>query len=1228
MSFASELQSKHESANSNGNGNGNGASKSVAHAIDLSSFDEPEIVSVAPVKAEKVSIKSLDAFPALGGSSSGKTSPGPASAWVQPVRSPAPRAIPVAARSNVVTEAFSLDDSAQRKTINKQVLSQTLQKIKNSTNTSIECSTSRLNQARNFLVKGHPEDVYRARRELIRQLSKPVTLTFTIPASVRSHVIGSQGNVLRPIIEKSQTKIEIARRENNSIPADDDEMLEVSVEGDAEGANIAKSDILAIVNERMKEMKTRISNVNPLYYPIVNKLLSSSSKKDIDVLVPDIFVSDDDRKLALNSPIVISGDRPQVLETRSFIESLIPKIESNYVKESVTIPDRLHRFVIGVDHSFEKEIFLKTNSIIIEKLNDTLEGSNKQPGSIVFLSKSQKDAIEATKIAKAKAKSITMEILDISRAHGRSIPHAQALSQFLESNEDRFIKPLLTDDISIKFPNFDVLYKANTNEVVFEITGSNKDQIKQFRKKIVELVNKFPPSVVIRASGIDPFFFKHLTTTDSSLFLTAKKNGVAVILPKDVKINSDIILVYDSELDTDADEDFGPTPEEITNKLTTVDESFNELREKKNSLSEIKIENLDSTEIGYIYGKNNSTLKSILKNTKNNDVDININEKDGSVLIKGLKSEVSKVKKDIEDVIAEGKEFAVLSSYTTELDFPKTVINRLIGKGGSNLASLRDEFGVQIDVDEEGHVIVKGVKRTADEAKHRIINLGKRWADEVLLRIPIPHKYHQTMIGKGGKFVKRLEEKYDVHIRFPREDSSNVGGNNTENPKSLDEVVVRGPSKGSNKVKEELTELLKFEVENGNVKVLHVPTKSLARIIGKQGENINNIKDSTGTSIQVEQKEDNENDEGKENDFDQSTIEITGTKSGIKEAESKIMAIVKEIQDFTSEFIEVDPKHYGAIVGKEGSTMREIIVNAGGPEDSHEQRRYIQIPNQSLKSNKIEVSGNKKVVAKIIKAIEALVADRDLTKSITVDVPKARHRLIIGSGGMVRRSLQDEFHVTVDVPKQDDSSTSVKISGHEENLEKAKEKILELTKDVWNHTIEVPKAYQEKLIDRGALFRRLRNDFSVSIDSGSKRGDRGRGKKSETPEPEVPESAIGPDSKVIQWTTAAEASESATEKVTWKLRGDDVDVKEAIKYLNEKIAELSTSKYFGYLWLKNSSQFKLIIGPQGETINHIRRLSKCQINVPRPGGNNVIVVQGSEKGIEIAREEIIKAIKN
>lgn len=72
--------------------------------------------------------------------------------------------------------------------------------------------------------------------------------------------------------------------------------------------------------------------------------------------------------------------------------------------------------------------------------------------------------------------------------------------------------------------------------------------------------------------------------------------------------------------------------------------------------------------------------------------------------------------------------------------------------------------------------------------------------------LKIPSQYHSSLIGQGGKYAIRLEDKYSVKITFPRQSAENGDGKTREQLKS-DEVLVKGGKKGVAGAKSELLDV-------------------------------------------------------------------------------------------------------------------------------------------------------------------------------------------------------------------------------------------------------------------------------------------------------------------------------------------------------------------------------------------------------------------------------------
>jgi predicted PilT family ATPase len=161
----------------------------------------------------------------------------------------------------------------------------------------------------------------------------------------------------------------------------------------------------------------------------------------------------------------------------------------------------------------------------------------------------------------------------------------------------------------------------------------------------------------------------------------------------------------------------------------------------------------------------------------------------------------------------------LINTQSTEFDIDREVVARIVGAGGVSINRIRDQLGVKIDFSDEHedkdktgkkkptlktHVKIVGRKEKAEDAKKRIQAQAERIADEVFETIKIPNQYHSALIGQGGKYAIRLEEKYGVKITFPRQGENGEG--RTRETLKPDEVLIKGGKKGVSQTKAELLE--------------------------------------------------------------------------------------------------------------------------------------------------------------------------------------------------------------------------------------------------------------------------------------------------------------------------------------------------------------------------------------------------------------------------------------
>jgi predicted PilT family ATPase len=216
--------------------------------------------------------------------------------------------------------------------------------------------------------------------------------------------------------------------------------------------------------------------------------------------------------------------------------------------------------------------------------------------------------------------------------------------------------------------------------------------------------------------------------------------------------------------------------------------------------------------------------------------------------------------------------------------------------------------------------------------------------------LKIPSQYHSSLIGQSGKYAIRLEDKYSVKITFPRQSAENGEGKTREVLKA-DEVLIKGGKKGVALAKSELLDVrwppypnalilmfcpqaVEFEKESNNILKFTVPNRAVARILGRGGASINEIKDATEAQIDVDKASD---------DSALTNITVRGTKKAVAAAKAAIMTIADQVTEETTATVVVESKFHRTLIGAGGQGLKDLVKRCGGPSDPKMQAGLIRL---------------------------------------------------------------------------------------------------------------------------------------------------------------------------------------------------------------------------------------------------------------------------------------------
>lgn len=149
---------------------------------------------------------------------------------------------------------------------------------------------------------------------------------------------------------------------------------------------------------------------------------------------------------------------------------------------------------------------------------------------------------------------------------------------------------------------------------------------------------------------------------------------------------------------------------------------------------------------------------------------------------------------------------------------------------------------------------------------------------------------------------------------------------------------------------------------------------------------------------------------------------------------------------FVEEFIDVPRAKHGRIIGKGGIKMKQVQSESGA---------HVNIPKQSLNSDRITLKGRREAVEKAKQLILDLVGGEGESgesgeggskMSTKFHVPKDKHRLIIGRGGATVNEIRDDADVEIIIPPANSRDEDIIIKGEShDNIDKAIKAIQEIT---------------------------------------------------------------------------------------------------------------------------------------------------------------------------------------
>jgi len=173
--------------------------------------------------------------------------------------------------------------------------------------------------------------------------------------------------------------------------------------------------------------------------------------------------------------------------------------------------------------------------------------------------------------------------------------------------------------------------------------------------------------------------------------------------------------------------------------------------------------------------------------------------------------------------------------------------------------------------------------------------------------VAVPKALLGKVIGKQAQTIIEIREKSGAFKVDARDQSSDPC-----------QVKVAGTAEAVKKARELIMELVEStKNKHAGSEYVEIPRAKIGMVIGLKGSQVNEIQIQTGTKIDV--------------DFecDPCKCFIKGSDESVARAKQVLLTIAMQIEDDSSEYIEFPKTASGALIGAQGSRIREFQESSG-----------------------------------------------------------------------------------------------------------------------------------------------------------------------------------------------------------------------------------------------------------------------------------------------------------
>lgn len=682
------------------------------------------------------------------------------------------------------------------------------------------------------------------------------------------------------------------------IPQDSEKSSHIRIEGDPQGVQQAKKELLELAL-RMENERTKDLIIDQKFHrTIIGQ--KGERIREIRDKFPDVIINFPDP--AHKSDIVqLRGPKNEVEKCTKYLQKMVSEMVENSYSISVPIFKQFHKNIIGKGGANIKKIREECNT----KIDLPAENSNSE--MIVITGKKSN-----TEAARDRILAIQKELANITEME---VSIASKLHNSLIGAKGRFIRSIMEEcgGVHIHFPS-----EGSGSDTV-TIRGPAQD-VERAKKQLLQLAEEKQTKSFTAEIRAKPEYHKFLIGKGGGNIRKVRDlTGARIIFPTAEDKDQQLITIVGTE---EAVRDAQKELEILIQSLDNIVEDTMSVDPKHHRHFVIRRGQV-LRDIAEEYG---GVTVSFPRSSVQSD----------RVTLKGAKECVEAAKKRILDIIED-----LEAQVTIECTIAQRFHRSIMGPKGSRIQQITRDHGVQIkfpDREENPQAVPNAespaqengeegaeIKIAADPGSPKkcdiiLISGRKERCDSacealkalvpVSIEVEVPYDLHRYIIGQKGSGIRKMMDEFEVNIQVPAPELQ------------CDIITITGLSTNLDRAKAGLLDRVKelqAEQEDRALRsfklVITVDPKYHPKIIGRKGAVISQIRIENDVNIQFPDKSDENQDQ----------ITITGYEKNTEAAKEAIMHIVGDLEQMVSEDLTLDHRVHARIIGGRGKAVRKIM---------------------------------------------------------------------------------------------------------------------------------------------------------------------------------------------------------------------------------------------------------------------------------------------------------------